>query len=145
MRKILGRVALGLAVVVPSLVLAACGGGGSSQAAGETINVTLSEYKIAASQTTFKTGVKYHFVVKNAGQGNHELMLMPASDDTGGMDGMGHMGHDALYTISVNDLPPGATRDFDYTFTQQGQPEFACHVGDHYQMGMHLPLTVSNR
>ena len=146
MRKMVMRVALGLALVVPALVLAACGSGsGSSQAAGQTINVTLSDYKIAASRTAFEAGVKYHFVVKNAGQTSHELMLLPTGDDS--MGGMGHMDHDALYTISANDLPAGATRAFDYTFTQpttQRQLEFACHVGNHYQMGMHLPLTVTN-
>jgi uncharacterized cupredoxin-like copper-binding protein len=132
-------------VAVLLLALAACGNG--SSASGNTVNVTLTEYKITASRTTFTTGVKYHFVVTNRGQGAHELMLMPpVSGDTGMGSNMGDLDKMALMRIDESHLPPGATQSIDYTFTQPeaaGKLEFACHVGDHYQQGMHLPITVN--
>jgi uncharacterized cupredoxin-like copper-binding protein len=127
------------------LTLAVTTGWGSRS--GNTVNVTLTEYKITASQTTFTTGVKYHFVVTNQGQGSHELMLMPpVNGDMGMGSNMGDLDKMALARVDESHLPPGANQSFDYTFTDPaatGKLEFACHVGDHYEMGMRLPITVT--
>jgi uncharacterized cupredoxin-like copper-binding protein len=159
------RLSFGLGLLVATLALAACGGSPSSgmssmpgmshgdstptgsPAAGgttQTVSVTLADFKIASSQTAFKTGTTYHFVVTNTGQTNHELMVMPPmSDDGMSMDEMDKM---ALYHISQSDLPPGATKSFDLTFNNPaaaGQLELACHVGSHYKVGMHESITVT--
>lgn len=144
------------------LVLAACGGspstgdmssmssmsgmsGGSGGASAQVVNITLSDFKIASSQTTFKTGVPYHFVVTNSSKSttSHEFMIVkPMTGD--GMS-MADMDKLALRRIDVSQLPPGARKSIDLTFTDPasaGQLELACHVGSHYQLGMHTPITV---
>lgn len=161
------RSLLSLGILIPVLMLAvaACGStssndmsgmpgmshggqssGGTNGAPAGSITVTLSDFKIEASQTSFQAGKSYHFVVTNSGKStaNHELMLMiPMSGD--GMD-MSEMDKMALYTIAAQDLPPGASKSFDYTFTKPaaaGELEFACHVGSHYKLGMHAPISVT--
>jgi uncharacterized cupredoxin-like copper-binding protein len=37
---------------------------------------------------------------------------------------------------------PGTTVTREFTFTQTGDFEFACHVSGHYEAGMLLPITV---
>ena len=147
------------------LALAACGGstskdmsgmpgmphdgqnsGGTNGAPAGSVLIALTDYKIEASQIVFQVGKSYHFVVTNSGKStaNHELMLiMPMSGD--GMD-MSEMDKMALYSVAAQDLPPGASKSFDYTFSKPaaaGELELACHVGSHYKLGMHTPLTVT--
>ena len=122
--------------------------GGSTTQQPNTVRVTLSDYKIEASQTSFKVGVPYHFVVTNAqsSSARHELMLMvPMRGDGMSMDDMDRM---ALVHVNADELPPGATRSVDVTFQKpaaQGELEFACHIGSHYSLGMHTPITVTER
>ena len=132
------------------LMLAACGGADAptEQAppaaanAPVEIEVTLSEFKFDISQTTFKVGTPYRFVVKNTGAVPHEFMIsMPM------MPGMNHgSAHSmAVATIFEDQLPAGATQTIDVTFDKPsttGALEFACHVVGHYEAGMHLPITV---
>ena len=47
--------------------------------------------------------------------------------------------------IEESDLQAGAKQTIDYTFTQAyptGTLEMACHLPDHYERGMHLPVIV---
>jgi len=47
--------------------------------------------------------------------------------------------------IEADELTPGATKSFDYTFNETapaGTLEFACHIPGHYEAGMNLPITV---
>jgi uncharacterized cupredoxin-like copper-binding protein len=51
----------------------------------------------------------------------------------------------ALAHIEEADLQPGQTASVDYTFLQpypDGTLEFACHLPDHYEKGMHLSIVV---
>jgi len=139
------------------LALAACGATSTSSsgnttptasesttptAAGPTtVQVTLSEFAIQTSLTTFKVGVPYHFVVTNSGQVTHEFMAGPiavahASEDA----------RDAAKLFEVSELEPGQSGTADYTFTQPypaGTLEFSCHVPGHYESGMRLDFTVT--
>jgi hypothetical protein len=60
--------------------------------------VTLSEYKITSSVTTFSPGTSYHFVVTNKGQVAHEFMIMPMGMSVGGIS-MDEMHKIALHMI----------------------------------------------
>jgi uncharacterized cupredoxin-like copper-binding protein len=117
----------------------------TSGASAQVVTVTLSDFKIVASQTTFKTVVLYRFVVTNSTKStaNHEFMIVqPMAGNAMSMADLDKM---ALHRIDVSQLPPGATKSFNLTFTAPapaGQLEFACHVGSHYQLGMHTPITV---
>jgi uncharacterized cupredoxin-like copper-binding protein len=128
------RVIPGLFVLLLTVLLAACGGTTGSP---NQVNVSLSEFKIQSSQTNFTPDTTYHFVVTNNGHTNHEFMVMqPMSADMP----MGQMHSMALYHIDASQLPPGASKSFDYTFPASAakQPlEFACHLPGHYEAGMH--------
>ncbi len=128
-----------LAGSLAGILLGACGGSSGPK----TVNITATDFKYEVSQTTFKVGVPYHFVVKNEGSVPHEIMIMKPIDDTG-MD-MATMDDMALAHIKSDDLQPGQTATMDYTFMQpasMGDLEFACHIKGHYQQGMHVPIEV---
>jgi uncharacterized cupredoxin-like copper-binding protein len=128
-------------MVVAVLSLTACGGSGGSQ----EVKITLNEFGIQSSVTEFKVGVPYHFVVTNEGQLQHEIMLMaPLTVEQMTMD-MEKIDSMTLAHVEEEDLQPGATAEFDYTFTEPapaGTLEFSCHLPSHYEAGMKLPITV---
>ena len=97
------------------------------------VQITLSEFKIESSLTTYTVGTHYHFVIKNAGVIPHEWAIMPrgAKDDT-----------KALIEVEQGKLPKGASLSREFTFTQAGNLEFACHVPGHSEAGMVLPIRV---
>ena len=85
----------------------------------------------------------YHFEVTNVGTVEHEFMLVepiaPGMMDMEAMDAMA-VGH-----IEEDDLPPGATATVDVTFDHAypaGTIEMSCHIGEHYQKGMHIDMSV---
>ncbi len=134
------RFIFGLCTALLLLVLAGCGGSASSNA--NQVNVTLSDFKIQSSQTTFASGTTYHFVVTNSGHTNHEFMIMPM-----GMN-MGNVSMDQMHKMAlamIDTVVPGETKTIEYTYKSGGQKslEFACHFPGHYEAGMHLPITVS--
>ena len=131
-------------LLAPTLVLVACGGTASTGNKPVEVKVTLSEFAIQSSITDFQVGVPYHFVVTNAGEEPHEIMLMEPMENSTGMS-MEEMDSMALAHVEEDDLPAGGTATFDYTFTQptaSGELEFACHIQGHYESGMKLPITV---
>jgi uncharacterized cupredoxin-like copper-binding protein len=144
MFKSFGRVMrFGPLLVLAAFLLAACGSGAAASNSPVNVQVTLTDFKIDASLTTFSTGVPYHFVVTNKGAVNHEFMIMPPTQ--GETDTETAMPKPALAGILGKDLTPGATKTLDYTFTQAapaGSLEFACHLPGHYDAGMHLPIVV---
>jgi uncharacterized cupredoxin-like copper-binding protein len=134
------RTALLLAGIIGAgFILSACGG---SPAGPVTVNVTASEYKFESSMTNFKVGVPYHFVVTNQGTMEHEFMIIKPEPSSVGSE---QLDSDALAHIEEADLQPGETQSVDYTFLQaypEGSLEFACHLPDHYEKGMHTSIVV---
>ncbi|NJC95414.1 MAG: hypothetical protein FIB03_03585 [Anaerolineae bacterium] len=135
--KIFGVLAITL------LLLTAC----SAQGSAQEVQITVNEFDIQSSMTSFEVGVPYHFVVTNKGSVEHELMVMPPlTEDQMGMGmNMSQMDEMALAMVEAADLQPGKTASFDYTFTEPapaGTLEFACHTPGHYESGMKLPITV---
>lgn len=130
-------------LTVALLLLTACGAQGSSN----EVKITLTDFGMESSRTSFEVGVPYHFVITNEGAINHEMMIMaPLTEDQMMMDmDMEEMDAMALAMIEEDELTPGATMTLDYTFTEpapDGTLEFACHVEGHYIAGMKLPITV---
>lgn len=128
---------------VAVLFLAACG----AQSDSNDVTITLTDFGVEASRTSFEVGVPYHFTVTNNGAINHEIMIMPPLTEeqmSMNMD-MEEMDEMALAMIEEDELTPGTTQSFDFTFTEpapNGSLEFACHVEGHYVAGMKLPITV---
>jgi uncharacterized cupredoxin-like copper-binding protein len=129
-------------LLAAALVLSACGGGASSPKA-EEVKVSLNEFKIDAAKTSFKVGVPYRFVVTNSGALPHEFLIMPPGDGTMTPE---QAKSSSIAGLTEDDLPAGATKNLDYTFTEDDaskQLEFACHIAGHYQGGMHVPIQVT--
>ncbi len=123
-----------IALLAVALLVGACGSAGGQSSGNPTeVQVTLSEFKIESPQTTFETGTPYRFAIKNEGTISHDWAIMPR----GGTDTS-----QALVQVDEDELPPGATVTQEFTFTQAGDFEFACHVAGHYEAGMLLPITV---
>jgi uncharacterized cupredoxin-like copper-binding protein len=125
------------------ILLAACSSAQTDQNKPVEVQIVATEFSFTASQTTFKAGVPYHFVVTNQGTVAHEVMLVKPIE--AGMMDMEAMDAMALAHIEESDLQPGTTQSFDYTFTEAaptGQLEFSCHLPGHYEGGMKLPITV---
>ncbi len=127
-------------LVLAVALLTACGGGGGSSG-GTTVNITLTDFAIAASTTSFKVNTPYHFVVKNNASVPHEVWIDPVdpnlTPDTAKSKALAGLGQDQM--------PAGSTKTFDYTFTQAypaGSLEFACHLPGHYEAGMHTAIVV---
>jgi uncharacterized cupredoxin-like copper-binding protein len=108
-----------------------------------TVDVIATEYAFESSLTTFKVGVPYHFVVQNPGDVEHELMLVePIAAGTMSMEEMDEM---AIAHIEDEDLQAGDTATLDVTFEEPypaGTLEMACHIEQHYERGMLLPIVV---
>jgi uncharacterized cupredoxin-like copper-binding protein len=144
MSKSFGRIAPIISLMVVSVfVLAACGGA-SSATSSKTVDVqvTLTDFKITSSLTTFSTGVPYHFTVTNKGAVSHQMVIMPPESGQLTTDQVQKL---MLAGIGGEGMAAGQTRTFDYTFTQPasaGTIEFACHLPGHYDAGMHTPIVV---
>jgi len=136
------RFVLGGIAVLLLTILAACGG--TSSSGSNQVNVTLSDFKIQSSQTTFTPGTTYHFVVNNNGKVAHEFMIVPMEMN------MGNMSMDEMHKMAlamIDNVNPGETKTLDYTFAQSNagkQLEFACHLPGHYEAGMHQAITASS-
>jgi len=129
-RVVLSIVAM-LAIAV--LVGACASAGGQASGSPTEVQIALSEFKIESPQTTFDTGTAYRFVIKNEGTTAHDWSIMPRGETDE---------NQALIQVDEAELPAGATVTQDFTFTQTGEFEFACHVPGHYEAGMLLPITV---
>lgn len=135
------------ATLLSAVLLSACGTNQANRPV--TVKVTLNEFTVESSVTEFKPGIRYHFVVTNAGQVAHEFMIMPVTMDNMGMPSMLGMSMEdkdklALMMISEEQLPAGATVERDYTFTSipQGNIEIVCTLPGHFEAGMHMPISV---
>lgn len=144
MKHIMKSILLSIAwILIAMLALAGCASSGSSSSQTVDVQVTLTDFKIDSSVTSFKAGVPYHFVVKNNGAVAHELDIMPPSSDQLTPDQVKQI---SLARIGAEQLQAGETASMAYIFTQAypaGALEFACHVSGHYDAGMHTPITVT--
>jgi uncharacterized cupredoxin-like copper-binding protein len=124
--------------------LAACSG---QPEAPQTVEITLTEFGIQSTSTSFEVGQPYLFVITNSGALDHELTVIPVGTQMNDHD-IEDTGHDmsgALLHVGQEELTPGATVTVEYTFTQKidfGQFEFACHLAGHYEAGMFALISV---
>lgn len=134
------KLALGLMMAGLVLVLVACGGAAPTTVPpSEPVDttVTLSEFSIFATQT-FQVGTPYRFVITNNGTLAHEFILEAAGAvDEPLVDADGRVAE-----VKEEDLPAGTSDTFEWTFTEAGNFQIACHVVGHYEAGMLLPIVV---
>ena len=127
-------------LILAALLLTACGGGNSND-----VKITLTDFGIESSVTTFEPGMTYHFTITNEGAIPHEFViaepLMEGEEHNEDMDMM----HEGLVIeVEEDELQPGATVTVDATFPDHTDEEleFACHIEGHYEAGMRMPITV---
>src|SRR5436305_6258547 len=82
---------LGTTLLLGLLVMAIAGCGAKAAGAAATngvtnVQISLTEFKVTSSLDTFTVGKQYHFVVTNAAQAQHELMVMPTAKGTASED-----------------------------------------------------------
>ena len=141
-------IAMSLAVVL-SFALAACGGSSSTAstttgatASDSTIKIPIGDFYVHSQQTTFVSGVHYHFVVYNEGKHHHDFLIMhPMTTETTVMDDVYKQSLSYIYNIA-----PGETKTLDFVFDHTapaGVLEFSCHYGGHWEAGMHQAIVVN--
>jgi uncharacterized cupredoxin-like copper-binding protein len=86
-------------------------------------------------------GTPYHFVVKNEGNALHEFTIakkVPGGDQDS---------RDAAAVKDADNIESGKTITFDFTFNAPAPSEgmeFECSYPSHYEMGMHIDITVQS-
>ncbi len=117
---------------------------GSAASGADQVTVTLGDYTIASTQTTFKVGVPYTFVIKNNGNHLHNFNIAQPVSVTGSEDASASS---ALLVVTQDKLPIGGGTTVQFTFPASAvgmQLEFSCLIPRHYEQGMRLAITVTN-
>lgn len=131
----------GIALIALSLILSACG-----SAEPVTVEVTLTEFGIESSLSTFEPGQTYLFVITNEGALPHEIVITePLMNDADHSDDEELSRDGVILEVKEEDLPVGATVTVEVTFPDQAPEEaveFACHISGHYEAGMHSAITI---
>jgi uncharacterized cupredoxin-like copper-binding protein len=94
---------------------------------------------IQSDVTSFKVGTPYHFVVKNEGNVMHEFTIAKK------VPGGNQDSRDAASVKDVDNIEPGQTITFDFTFKEPAPPvgmELECSYPGHYEKGMHIDIAV---
>lgn len=108
------------------------------------VDVTLAEFSITSSVTTFHAGTPYYFVVTNRGHSLHEFFIMPDKPD-----GSNYLvnGQYKGTIVQGQAVQPGGTLMVNYTFSPSSTTryEIACLMRGHYAAGMSRPIVVLNR
>lgn len=92
----------------------------------QTIDVTLSEYKIEPAVITVKKDAKVTFNLKNTGTEIHEFEIE---------------GYDA----EKENIQPGTTAQLVTVTNKTGEFELACHLPGHAEQGMKAKLVVTDK
>ncbi len=127
-KKNLAWIALTLSIA--ALSLTACGNNGAT-----VVNVTMTEYAVQMDKTSIPAG-PIKFVIKNAGDTVHELVLEPdgSNDEPYELNGQ---------ESEVEDVEPGKSKTLEWTLDQPGTYQLGCHTPAHFEQGMFTTFTVT--
>jgi len=133
LRSLLVTAAAGAFLVIPLVSCGDDGGNGLGPGPGGpvTVNVTLREFAVDLSRTTLPLNTPIRFVIKNNGVVPHEFYLERAGAVDEPLEAGGREAE-----IEEEDLGPGATATLEWTFTQAGNYQGACHLPGHFEAGM---------
>ena len=130
----LSSLAIGLGVVV---ALAGCAAG-AAKAASRDVNVTATEFKLAADATTVIAG-SATFTISNKGTIAHEFVILQSdlAADALPKDGDGKVaeGGSLVKVDEVEDIDPGTAKTLTVDL-KPGKYVFICNVAGHYIGGM---------
>lgn len=120
----------------PDMATPAAMSEGTPIAAGE-VDVTLSDYRLIASESTLKVGQEYTFQISNEGIMIHELVVEKAGAKDEPLEINGE-------EVEVEDIQPGDTVTLTMTFTEAGSYQLSCHIDGHFAAGMVFNLVVED-
>jgi len=115
----------------------------TASANGTKVDVNLADNTIDSSQTTFKVGVPYTFVILNSGRHAHNFNIAPPVSVAGSLDAALAS---ALLSVNRDQLQAGDSASVEFTFPDSAvgqQLEFSCLIPRHYEDGMFLTITVT--
>ncbi|MBJ6127755.1 cupredoxin domain-containing protein [Microvirga splendida] len=121
--------------------------GDPNKPVARTIEVTMKETDDAKmlfepSKVEIRRGEQVRFVLRNAGQVEHEFMLDSAANNAKHkiqMEKNPDMEHD---DPNGKRLAPSASNEIVWRFTKAGTFEFACLIPGHYESGMKGTVVV---
>jgi len=127
-----------LLVAIFSLVAFSLGACGSKGGPTE-VHVKLTEFKIEMDKTSIPDG-PVKFIIDNAGNEKHEVVLEPAGVNDKALEAGGK-------TAEAENIQPGASATLEWTIDQPGDYQLGCHINanneDHYALGMVTTFTVT--
>lgn len=110
---------------------------GSTQAGGEPIAVTMTEFRVDLAPATLQADRPYTFVVTNEGTVPHEFVI----------ERLGAT-HEPLVAgdqmAMVEGIVPGESRTLTWTFAEPDSYQLACHAPGHYEAGQVLVIEVAD-
>ena len=135
MRKVMLVLTISICTLL-TFALAACGNSG-----GPTeVHVKLTEFKIEMDKTSIPAG-PVKFIIDNAGNDVHEVVLEPAGIDDKPFEADGN-------ESEVEDIQPGASATLEWTIDEPGDYQLGCHINenneDHYALGMVTTFKVTS-
>ena len=114
----------------------AAGEPGDPEKPSRTIEVGMSEMAYAPARIEVKRGEQIRFVIRNAGQEDHEFLLATTEENLKHAEEMKkhpHMEHDDPNGVR---LAPAKSAEIVWKFTKAGTFEYSCLIPDHRDYGM---------
>lgn len=119
---------------------------GDPKARARVVQIIMNDtMRFAPSTLTINQGETVEFIVRNAGQLKHEIMLGTQEElvaHAALMVKFPEMEHDDPNGVS---LDPGKSGRFRWTFTRPGNFLYGCLIGGHYEAGMRGSIVVRPR
>jgi uncharacterized cupredoxin-like copper-binding protein len=104
------------------------------------VGVIEGDFYVRPQRTTFRVDEPYVFAVGNEGAAVHEFVIEPAGavDEPLEADVNGEERES-----EIEDIAPGQTKELEWTFTEPGRYQFACHLPGHFEAGMVIEIEVT--
>ena len=113
---------------------------GQAHAATEgPVKVSLMEWMVMMPSETIQVGTPVHFVIANTGKLPHEFVIEKAGAVDEALEAEEN-GQEV--SAEADDIAPGTTRTFDWTFTEPGTYQASCHMPQHFEAGMKTVFNV---
>jgi uncharacterized cupredoxin-like copper-binding protein len=122
--------------IVSVYLTKASGATGSSATAGDPVAITLDDFTVTPSRSSFTVGQTYTFTATNEGKVVHEMVIEKGGDVDKALDAGGQ-------EAEAEDIAPGASKSLTWTFTEPGTYQIACHKPGHFEAGMVATITVT--
>lgn len=136
--------------------LSAVGAAGNAATADRTVEIVLGDNYYEPASLTVTRGETVRFVLVNEGEFLHEFNIAtPEMHMEHQAEMMTMMNHGMLTATDFEPMPghshdyansvlvrPGETAEVVWTFSGDGELEFACNVPGHYDAGMAGPINI---